>query len=136
MVEAEVAMLVTVVPAKEDKREDELLGLEQSFKSQGLDISFRREDLYAPSIPGMKRLNGGFLGVEVLGDFVVKAVAIVGPPVGTVLGAWLHARYGRKVRLKIGDIEAEAQTAEEVERLLARAQEFQQHTQPNVIHEP
>jgi hypothetical protein len=40
------------------------------------------------------------------------------------------------VRLKIGDIEAEAQTAEEVERLIARAHEIQQRNQPKVIHEP
>jgi len=41
-----------------------------------------------------------------------------------------NARYGRKVRLKIGEIEAEAQTREEVEKLLARAQEIQQRNQP------
>ena len=38
-----------------------------------------------------------------------------------VAGAWAQARFGRKVRLKVGDIEAEASTAEEIERLLANA---------------
>ena len=33
-------------------------------------------------------------------------------------------------------IEAEAQTVEEVEKLLNRAEEIQQRNQPKVIHEP
>jgi hypothetical protein len=41
------------------------------------------------------------------------------------LGAWLKGRYGRKARVKIGDVEAEAQTIKEVGALLAKIQEFQ-----------
>jgi hypothetical protein len=52
-------------------------------------------------------------------------VAVV-PALCAALGAWLGSRNGRKVRIKIGDIEAEAQTREDVEALLARAQEIQQ----------
>jgi hypothetical protein len=46
------------------------------------------------------------------GEFALMATAVA-PCVACgagLLGAWLHARYGRKVRLKIGEIEAEAQT--------------------------
>ena len=50
-----------------------------------------------------------------------------------VVGAWLHAKYGRKARLKIGDVEAEAQTVEEVERLLAHALEIKQNNQPKRV---
>jgi hypothetical protein len=71
-------------------------------------------------------------GSAYLGDFAIKLAATVGPVLGTVVGAWLHARYGRKVRLKIGDVEAEAQTIEEVQELLRRAEEFQQRINPNV----
>jgi hypothetical protein len=74
--------------------------------------------------------------LTLLGDFTVKLAAIAGPALGTGIGAWLHAKYGRKVRLKIGDIEAEAQTREEVEKLLERAQEIQQRNLPKVIREP
>jgi hypothetical protein len=52
------------------------------------------------------------------------------------VGAWLNARYGRKVRLEIGDIKAEASTVKEVEALLALAQDTQRRNQPKVIHEP
>lgn len=41
----------------------------------------------------------------------------------TVLGAWVRA-LGRKVRIKAGDVEIEASTAEEVERLFGRVKAF------------
>ncbi|MFL9936924.1 hypothetical protein P0D88_50130 [Paraburkholderia sp. RL18-103-BIB-C] len=40
------------------------------------------------------------------------------------MGAWITARYGRKVRLKIGDVEVEARSIEEVDQLLQRARAF------------
>lgn len=99
-----------------------------------------RRGLTLYSAKGSNALGGGGIGY---GEFVVYGVQIgskVIPALITVLsgalGAWLHARYGRKVRLKIGDIEAEAQTREEVEKLLARALEIQQHIEPKRIHEP
>ena len=55
----------------------------------------------------------------ILLGFTIELAKIVGPVFAGVVGAWLHARYGRKARLKIGDIEAEARTVEEVERLIA-----------------
>ena len=63
------------------------------------------------------------------------AVQAIAPIVGTVVGAWLGARSCRRVRLKVGDIEAEAHTAEEVEKLLLRAQEIKQDNVPKLIHE-
>jgi hypothetical protein len=71
-----------------------------------------------------------------LGDFMIKFAATAGPALGTLIGAWLHARYGRKVRLKIGDIEAEAQSVEEVEKLLQQAEQFQQQAQQKIIGKP
>ena len=46
-------------------------------------------------------------------------------PLAGAVGAWIQARYGRKARIKIGEIEAEARTIEEVEELLKIAAEFQ-----------
>ncbi len=64
-----------------------------------------------------------------LAEFTI-AVKELGPPaltaLATVLGAWVHARYGRKVRLKVGEIEVEAATVADAEKLLARAIEHQQ----------
>jgi len=39
--------------------------------------------------------------------------------------AWVKAKPGRKVRLKIGDVEAEGQSTDEIAKLLAQAKEFQ-----------
>jgi len=52
----------------------------------------------------------------------------LGPPViaaaAGACGAWVQARFGRKVRLKIGDVEAEGRSVEEIESLLKLAAEF------------
>jgi len=72
-----------------------------------------------------------------IGTHVLQLMATVGPALGTALGAWLHARVGRKVRIKIGPdgFEAEAQTTDELLKLLLRAEEFQQRNRPKVIQE-
>jgi len=58
-----------------------------------------------------------------LGSFSLELGKVIVVPICTAAGAWLHAKYGRKVRLKIGETEseAEAQTVEEVKQLLEYA---------------
>ncbi|MEJ0044474.1 MAG: hypothetical protein WDM81_20635 [Rhizomicrobium sp.] len=51
--------------------------------------------------------------------------------IGLIVGAWLTARSGRKVRVKIGDVELEAGTAEEVERLLSKVEQFRREIAPH-----
>jgi hypothetical protein len=58
-----------------------------------------------------------------------------GPMLVTAVAAWLHGRSGRKVRLKVGEIEAEAQTVKKVKKLLKQAEKLQQRNQPKAIHE-
>ena len=57
-----------------------------------------------------------------LAEFVVKEL---GPPaiaaLATLVGTWIGGRNGRKVRLKVGDVEVEARTIEEVRSLLEQA---------------
>ena len=64
------------------------------------------------------------LQVIYLGEFTVKLVATIVPPLIAALAGWLQGRYGRRVRLRVGDLEAEAPSITEVERLFARAQEI------------
>ncbi|MCU0228561.1 MAG: hypothetical protein MUF01_13070 [Bryobacterales bacterium] len=65
-----------------------------------------------------------------MGEFIIQlvnsplAVGIVG-----ALGDWLAARHQRKVRLKIGNIEVDAQTEQVVTRLLTEAEACRQRTQ-------
>lgn len=97
----------------------EIAEFENSLAVQGIKVSSR--------IEFGKAADGYSIA---LGEFGIKLAATMGPVLGTVLGAWLHARYGRKARVKIGDIEAEAQTVEEVKQLLNRVEEFQRHRRP------
>ncbi|TGB31561.1 hypothetical protein [Burkholderia thailandensis] len=57
---------------------------------------------------------GGFTGE------IAVLIQAVSPILTGILGAWLQSKAGRKVRLKIGDIEVEARTVEEADQLLQR----------------
>jgi hypothetical protein len=73
--------------------------------------------------------SAGSTGTPLLGTFTIELAKAAGPTlaaVGVAVAAWLQGRYGRKARLKIGDIEAEARTVEEVTELIARAKKFRQ----------
>ncbi|WP_232491763.1 hypothetical protein [Novosphingobium kaempferiae] len=57
-------------------------------------------------------------------------------PIATALiaaaGAWFASKSGRKVRLRVGDVEAEASTIQEVELLVKRGFELRKtHTSSN-----
>jgi hypothetical protein len=57
-----------------------------------------------------------------VGEFVIPLAQVIGPVLGGAAVAWLQGRAGRKLRLKVGDIEVEARTPKEIEQLLERAQ--------------
>jgi hypothetical protein len=104
--------------------QQELRGFEQSFRSEGLPIA---------ATPALAKMAGGpFLS----GEFVLKLADKIGPPLIAGIAGWLHGRSGRKVRLKVGDIEVEAPTMKEVENLVALIPEIQQRNQRNVIDQP
>ncbi len=95
----------------------------KALRVQGVDFSWSlavREAVGAEAIP-------------FLGTFGIKVASVMGPIVATGVGAWLHARYGREVRVKIGGIEVEAQTVEEIDELLNRAKDFAERNQPKLI---
>lgn len=57
----------------------------------------------------------------IVGEFVLPLAQVVGPIVGVAVGAWIQGRAGRKVRLKVGDIELEANCPAEIDHLVAKA---------------
>ena len=65
-----------------------------------------------------------------LPEFILAIKSLATPAVLSALagatGAWVQAKLGRKVRLKIGEIEAEGRSVAEVEKLLAAAVRFQE----------
>lgn len=61
-----------------------------------------------------------------LGEFALQFVTAIAPIVSGVLASWITAKYGRKVRVKFMDIEAEARSVEEVERLIDKVLAIQE----------
>jgi hypothetical protein len=109
----------------------ELREVNRSVRSQSAEVWARS---YAFDAIG----GGGGLS----GEYGVLLSA-VGPALcgvlGTALGNYLGGRAGRKVRLRVGldgTIEAEAQTPEELEKILDLAQKIKDRNQAKVIHEP
>lgn len=70
--------------------------------------------------------GGGYPLAEYV--ILIQAAAV---PVAGLCGAWIQARYGRKVRLQIGDIEAEGRNVAEVNELLEKAAKFQKDIRNN-----
>lgn len=112
---------VTPVPALDEPATESLEQLQQ-------EISECEDFIFAQ----LRERGNVFVGASI----GLQGMLAVAPALCTALGAWLHARYGRKVRLKIGEIEVEAQTREEVEKLLAKALEIQRNNEPKKLHEP
>lgn len=67
--------------------------------------------------------KSGTGGSWLTGDFLVH-LSVLGTPLGALFGAWITAKLGRKIRVKVGEIEVEAATADEVEHLLERAKQI------------
>jgi len=103
---------VILVPSPDDppkpskEYQAELSAFAQSMRSQGIDFSSRAVMMESAS-------GGGFT----LGEFLV-VVKTISPVLTALVGAWLHAKFGRKVKLKYKDIQVEAATVEDVERLI------------------
>jgi hypothetical protein len=53
------------------------------------------------------------------GEFIAFAT-VLGPAIVAALGGWLAGRNGRKVKIKVGEIEAEANSVKELDEVLER----------------
>lgn len=110
---------LTFVPAPDDPAwtspayQAGLIAVQQELER--LDPQTRSEALVMESAEGSFLLHGIF---RVTVDKVL-------PLAGTAVASWLAGRQGRKIRLKVGDIEAEAGSVEEIDQLLLRAQDLQ-----------
>lgn len=63
--------------------------------------------------------------VPSLGPYLLGAALIVLPALTKIIVAWVQAAPGRKVRVKIGDTQIEANSVEDVERLISAINELQ-----------
>jgi hypothetical protein len=63
------------------------------------------------------------------GEWRVKLGAMLEPILKASVGSWLQARRGRTTRLRIGEIEADVRTAEELARVIKIAKCYQEVTE-------
>lgn len=59
-----------------------------------------------------------------LGQYFIPLAQIAGPIIGGALVAWLAGRAGRKLKIKVGEVELEASTAAEIDHLMVKALEL------------
>ncbi|EGH98771.1 MULTISPECIES: hypothetical protein [Pseudomonas syringae group] len=105
---------LTAAPTESNVRDpgyqQDLASVRTALLEAGILHSERRMMYDAPGVEGYA-----------IGQYVIEAATIAGPIVGVAVGAWLKGRAGRKVRLKVGDIEVEAFTQAEVDALVDKA---------------
>jgi hypothetical protein len=94
--------------------QQELKAIERAFRGHGLTVS--------PQMLAQRSVDGGSWFT---GTFMLHLAAQAAVPSLAFLGGWLKARMDRKMRLKINDIEAEATSVEEIEKLLKLAKDMQ-----------
>jgi len=91
------------------------------------ELSEFSQSLRAAGVTSSQRAMA-FDSIDAVGFPLPEFVIVLGPAIVTALGvacvAWIQGRNGRKIRLKVGDVEAEARTPEEIDGLLASAVNF------------
>jgi hypothetical protein len=63
------------------------------------------------------------------GEFLAF-VKVLGPATIGALGGWLAGRNGRKVKIKVGEIEAEANTVKDLDQVLERVGKIKHENKP------
>ena len=91
---------------READHQRELHALDDALREDGMRVQARSDIQMSGS-------GGSWL----TGEFLVSLATVAGP-LGALAGAWITARRGRKVRIKVGEIEVEAANVEEANMLL------------------
>src|SRR5215469_4642795 len=123
---ASVAMelQISMIPSPEDPPwssddyQSELRNLGLTLKADGLEI---RDVASQPARAGTP--------LPLTGEWKVKFDDALAPILQTPVGSWLQARRGRTARLRIGEIEADVRTVEELVRVIKVAKCYQAVTE-------
>ena len=118
----EPSLTITLISASGEVPSEDQESLQREFEELPLHQTVLKP---VSKSDGLVRLGSPFH----LPTSSLEWVRVALTPLATALGAWLHAHYGGKVRIKVGDIEAEARTVEELESVLAKAQEIKESTE-------
>jgi hypothetical protein len=120
IIEPNPKIRLRLIPAPDDlplssrEYQKELADFAKSLREQGIQFSDRAFAFDALDAAGGQ--SGEFtLVVTTIASFITGAAAVT--------GAWLHAKGGRKVHVKYGDVEADAPTVKELEKALRLVEE-------------
>ena len=91
----------------------EVMATAQRLMNSG--IRFSQRGMAFDAVAG-----GGFP----LADFTLQVIQATAPALAAVLTAWIARKPGRKVKMKVGSIELEANSAEEIKNLIKSAMEL------------
>jgi hypothetical protein len=105
-------------PWRSDDYQSELRKLGSALREDGLDI----HEVGSYPVRSGER-------APISGEWSVKLGATLEPILKAPVGSWLQARRGRTARLRIGEIEADVRTAEELARVLTIAKCYQDVTE-------
>jgi hypothetical protein len=105
-------------PWRSDDYQSELRNLGQALKADGLEI----HEVGSHSVR-----SGGTPPSS--GEWKVELDAMLEPTLKAPVGSWLQARRGRTARLRIGEIEADVRTVEELARVIKIAKCYQEVTE-------
>jgi hypothetical protein len=133
---SETKAQIQLVPGVDDaelhstQTQDELRDFSRALQEGGVNVS--PSMFFRDSAPGTLGLGA----VTFLGEYGVPLAQIAIPAVSAALVAWITTRGNRRVRLKVGAIEAEARTPEDVEKLLQQALQIQKELDASKSDEP
>lgn len=114
-----IDLSVTFLPSSGD--------IEQSTLSEDYMRALREFYAFAKAQGGLIPIQGSSPNAPVgmVVEFAKVIVPLLGPALGAAVTGWFQGRTGRKLRLKVGDVEIEARTPEEVEQLLKQVRALQ-----------
>ena len=105
-------------PWRSDDYQSELRNLGRTLKADGLEIQEVGSHPVHPGDPP-----------PISGEWRVKLGSTLEPALRAPVGSWLQARRGRTAILRIGEIEADIRTVEELGRVLKIAKCYQEVTE-------
>ena len=114
-----------------EERPESMVGVLTAFEQDGISIlesSCSEDDVPEPGVCYSSNIGP-------LANEVVAFATALGPASIAALGGWLAGRNGRKVKIKVGEIEAEANSVKQLDEVLKRVGAMKYYNEPKRIHE-
>jgi hypothetical protein len=111
---------LTLLPAPDDPErvcyeiQAKLLGIHENLRKHGV---------------GVTSVVAHPAGDTHIGQFIITLGPAAIAAIAAIAGAWVQTRFGRRIRLKFDEVEAEARTIQAIDELLKRVSAFRDSKQ-------